>query len=82
MFSWRAGIEKDFKISVGKAHKYLKQYMQDEEWERLMQKKFINVVDIWSVVKIKDSIRIERSSQFLCCFVLEKIIVESNKIEG
>lgn len=37
MLSWRAGIEKDFKISVGKAHKYLKQYMQDEEWERLMQ---------------------------------------------
>ena len=36
MISWKVGIETDFKISIGKANKYLKRYIEKDIWERLM----------------------------------------------
>jgi len=36
MLSWQVGIETDFKISIGKAKKYLKDYIADDLWNRLM----------------------------------------------
>ena len=36
MISWQVGIETGFKKSIGKANKYLKKYVSDELWNRLM----------------------------------------------
>ncbi|WP_195573992.1 aminoglycoside 6-adenylyltransferase [Paenibacillus sp. 1001270B_150601_E10] len=36
MLSWKVGIETDFSLSVGKCGKYLKTYMTDEAWNKLM----------------------------------------------
>lgn len=37
MLSWKIGYEYSFAISTGKAHKYLKRYLTDEELNRLHQ---------------------------------------------
>ncbi len=36
MLSWYVGIETEFKVSIGKAKKYLKEYIDDYLWTRLM----------------------------------------------
>ncbi|KLV23265.1 MULTISPECIES: aminoglycoside 6-adenylyltransferase [Niallia] len=36
MLEWKVGIETDFSLSVGKNSKYLKQYIDDDTWKRLM----------------------------------------------
>ncbi len=37
MLCWYVGIRTDFKLSVGKANKYLKEYLEPEVWNRLMK---------------------------------------------
>jgi len=37
MISWYVGIKTDFKVSLGKANKYLKKYIDAEFWDLLMQ---------------------------------------------
>lgn len=36
MITWKVGIDTDFKLSVGKNHKFLKRYVSDELWKTLM----------------------------------------------
>ena len=36
MISWYVGINTDFKISLGKADKFLKEYVDDDIWNKLM----------------------------------------------
>lgn len=36
MLSWYTGIESGFELSLGKSHKYLKNYLSAEIWSRLM----------------------------------------------
>jgi aminoglycoside 6-adenylyltransferase len=36
MLYWYAGIQTEFKVSIGKANKYLKEYLDLEVWNRLM----------------------------------------------
>ncbi|MDU1847703.1 MAG: aminoglycoside 6-adenylyltransferase [Niallia nealsonii] len=36
MLEWKVGIETDFSLSVGKNSKYLKQYMDEQTWQKLM----------------------------------------------
>lgn len=36
MIRWNIGIDTEFKISIGKANKYLKEYIDAELWKRLM----------------------------------------------
>lgn len=36
MITWKAGLENGFDKSMGKANKYLKQYVSDDLWSRLM----------------------------------------------
>lgn len=37
LLSWYVGTQTDFKVSVGKANKYLKEYLPQQFWNRLMQ---------------------------------------------
>ncbi|MGM9956089.1 MAG: aminoglycoside 6-adenylyltransferase [Peribacillus sp.] len=37
MLEWKVGIETNFSLSVGKNSKYLKRYLNNEMWERLMK---------------------------------------------
>ncbi|MFE3572879.1 aminoglycoside 6-adenylyltransferase [Lysinibacillus sp. NPDC059133] len=37
MLEWKVGIETNFSLSVGKNSKYLKSYLDNEIWERLMK---------------------------------------------
>ncbi len=37
MLSWHVGIQTDFKVSLGKANKYMKKYIEAELWNSLMQ---------------------------------------------
>ena len=37
MLEWKVGIETNFSLSVGKSRKYLKRYLNNEMWERLMK---------------------------------------------
>ncbi|MFB7156377.1 aminoglycoside 6-adenylyltransferase [Lysinibacillus sp. NPDC056232] len=37
MLDWKVGIETNFSLSVGKNSKYLKSYLDNEIWERLMK---------------------------------------------
>lgn len=37
MLEWKVGIESNFSLSVGKNFKYLKSYLDNEIWERLMK---------------------------------------------
>jgi Streptomycin adenylyltransferase. len=37
MLSWQVGYDTDFKLSIGKSYKYLKDYVEPEVWEKLMQ---------------------------------------------
>lgn len=36
MLSWQVGIQIEFKVSIGKANKYLKEYLDLDVWTRLM----------------------------------------------
>ena len=36
MISWSVGIDTEFEVSIGKANKYLKEYIDEELWKRLM----------------------------------------------
>jgi len=36
MLSWQVGIQTEFKVSIGKANKYLKEYLDLDVWTRLM----------------------------------------------
>ena len=36
MIGWQVGIQTDFQVSVGKANKYLKDYLEEELWKRLL----------------------------------------------
>jgi len=37
MLCWYVGIQTDFKVSIGKANKYLKEYLDLDVWTRLMK---------------------------------------------
>ena len=37
MLSWKAGVQTDFKVSIGKGNKYLEEYIEQDIWNRLMQ---------------------------------------------
>lgn len=37
MLEWKAGMETDFSLSIGKNGKYLKRYVDDETWTRLLK---------------------------------------------
>ena len=36
MISWSVGIDTEFKVSIGKVNKYLKEYIDEELWKKLM----------------------------------------------
>lgn len=36
MIKWKVGIETDFKVSIGKSNKFLKEYIDKELWDKLM----------------------------------------------
>lgn len=36
MLSWKAGIRTDFSLSIGKNNKYLQQYLDENEWKKLL----------------------------------------------
>ncbi|HHU19245.1 MAG TPA: aminoglycoside 6-adenylyltransferase [Bacilli bacterium] len=36
MLEWQVGIEKNFSVSVGKSEKYLANYLEREQWERVL----------------------------------------------
>lgn len=36
MLSWQVGFETDFKLSIGKSYKYLKEYIDSGIWDKLM----------------------------------------------
>ena len=33
MISWKVGIEKEFKLSVGKNYKFIQYYLSEENWQ-------------------------------------------------
>jgi aminoglycoside 6-adenylyltransferase len=37
MISWKAGIDTDYTVSVGKSYKYLDKYISKELWNRILQ---------------------------------------------
>ena len=37
MLSWKVGRETGFKLSIGKSYKYLKEYVNDDIWEQLLE---------------------------------------------
>lgn len=51
LLNWKVGYETHFQISTGKASKYIKEYLSDEIWKRLLQT-YINgnIADIWRSV--------------------------------
>ena len=36
MIKWKVGIETNFKVSIGKSNKFLKEYIDKELWDKLM----------------------------------------------
>lgn len=53
MITWKVGIDTDFKLSVGKNHKFLKRYVSDELWKTLM-----TTYDLSSYEKVWESLSI------------------------
>lgn len=53
MITWKVGIDTDFKLSVGKNHKFLKRYVSDELWKALM-----TTYDLSSYEKVWESLSI------------------------
>ena len=51
LLNWKVGYETDFRVSTGKASKYLKSYLPDEVWDRFLLT-YIDgkVEDIWKSV--------------------------------
>ena len=51
LLNWKIGYETNFKVSTGKAFKYIKAYLSDEIWNRFL-KTYINgnIEDIWKSV--------------------------------
>lgn len=51
MLNWKVGYETDFRLSTGKASKYIKSYLSDEIWNKLLET-YINgnITDIWQSV--------------------------------
>lgn len=51
MLEWKVGIETDFSLSIGKNGKYLKRYLAEETWERLLNTyPSGNEEDIWQAL--------------------------------
>lgn len=51
ILNWKVGYETGFQVSTGKASKYIRSYLSDEIWDRLL-KTYINgnIADIWQGV--------------------------------
>ena len=51
MLNWKVGYETDFRVSTGKASRFLKDYLDDEVWNRFLET-YIggSMADIWKSV--------------------------------
>lgn len=69
MLYWQAGIDTDFKLSIGKSNKFLKSYVKDETWNKLMSTFNMSTYESsWNAL-------------FIACELFEEVAVNvSNKL--
>jgi len=70
MLSWYVGIQTGFKLSIGKSHKYIKEYLEADLWNKLM--KTFNTGDYESAWQ----------ALFIACELFEQIAPEVGKQLG
>lgn len=78
MLSWKVGVFTDYRVSVGKAAKYMKNWLEKEDYEEYLKTYFNgNVEDAWNAVMIMCTL-FEKSS----LWVAEKMNYHYNVEEG
>ncbi|HEO8421991.1 aminoglycoside 6-adenylyltransferase [Niallia sp. FSL W8-0635] len=77
MLEWKVGIETEFSLSVGKNSKYLKKYIDEHTWHKLMETYPNGVYDqVWrallSMTALFERVALEVGKQFAYDYSLEE----------
>ena len=83
MMEWQVGFETNFKISVGKNFKYLKNYLNDQEWKTLLNTyTTAKEEDIWSALFLSIDLFEKTTKKVATSFNFQYPLDEPSKVKA